>query len=100
MTDVYHKIDLVIQQIDKSDVPPCIQPQLKDYRNLLNLADTNLSMAVQAFDKRDLGMTTQQIQNFATVIQSSGPPGALQAAFDACPKTLPGAASPKPTGSS
>jgi len=101
MTDAYHKIDLVIQQIDKSDAPPCIQPQLKDYRNLLNLADTNLSMAVQAFDKRDLGMTAQQIQNFATVIQSSGARGqALQSALDACPKTLPGGSTPKPTGSS
>jgi hypothetical protein len=100
MTDTYHKIDLVIQEIDKSDVPPCIQSQLKDYRNLLNLADTNLSMAVQAFDKHDLGMTSQQIQNFATVIQSSGPRAqALQSALDACPKTLPGA-KPSPTGSS
>ena len=100
MTDVYHKIDLVIQQIDKSDAPPCIQPQLKDYRNLLNLADTNLSQAVQAFDKHDLGMTTQQIQDFANVIQSSGARGqALQAALDACPKTRPGA-TPQPTGSS
>ncbi len=99
MTDVYHKIDLVIQQIDKSDVPPCIQSQLQDYRNLLNLADTDLSLAVQAFDRHDLGMTTQQIQNFAVVIQSTAP-GAVQAALDACPKTLPGGGTPRPTGSS
>ncbi len=97
LNDTYHKLDAVIQTVDKSDIPPCIQAPLQKFRNTLNTAELQLAQAVQALDRSDSAGEVASIQAFATAIAGSQADAqAVQAAFATCSKTPP----PKPTGSS
>jgi len=97
LNDTYHKLDAVIQTVDRSDIPPCIQDPLQKFRNALNTAELQLAQAVQALDRSDSAGEVAFIQAFGTAIAGSQADAqAVQAAFATCSKTPP----PKPTGSS
>jgi hypothetical protein len=101
LNDTYHKLDAVIQTMDKSDIPPCIQDPLQKFRNTLNTAELQLAQAVQALDRSDGAGEAAFIHAFATaVVGSQADTQAVQTAFAACSKAPPPGARPKPTGSS
>ena len=85
MADVYHRLTAIVDQIDRADVPPCIQVQLQDYRNHLNLGAQLLAQGVSAFDRHDGDSVTASLQDFTRNLQASVASGqAVQAADNAC----------------
>lgn len=98
LNDTYRKLDAIIQAIDTSDVPPCIQAPLLKFRNTLNSAEFQLAQAVSALDKGDSAGEAAFIHAFATtIVGTQADSQAVQAAFDACSKTPPPGARPKPS---
>jgi len=86
MSDTYHKLGAIVDQIDRSDVPPCIQAPLQDFRNRVNLAANDLAQAIQYYDSKDGAHESQLIDDYVRVIQSTAPLAqAVQTAFNACP---------------
>jgi len=86
IADTYHKLSGVVDQIDRSDVPPCIAKPLQDFRNRINLAANALALAIRYFDAKDGTRQGKALDDFASDIQGTAPlDQAVQTAYAACP---------------